>query len=123
MMQVWPVRWFGKRTVVRWRFGHRPNCRMEGPPLTKLLPVALSDRKSTRLNSSHLVISYAVFCLKKKKNEGSPLDLCIGTALLRSQRTDPSGRTTRNSRSMIFFFKYWATAEIYPLPPPDALPI
>src|SRR2546426_3193366 len=28
----------------------------------------LRDRKSTRLNSSHLVISYAVFCLKKKKN-------------------------------------------------------
>src|SRR5256885_5305715 len=28
-----------------------------------------SDRKSTRLNSSHLVISYAVFCLKKKKIE------------------------------------------------------
>src|SRR2546426_9813757 len=27
------------------------------------------DRKSTRLNSSHLVISYAVFCLKKKKEE------------------------------------------------------
>src|SRR2546426_4951343 len=29
----------------------------------------LRDRKSTRLNSSHLVISYAVFCLKKKKNK------------------------------------------------------
>src|SRR5688500_19062428 len=29
-------------------------------------PVHVSDRKSTRLNSSHLVISYAVFCLKKK---------------------------------------------------------
>src|SRR5438034_2567897 len=29
----------------------------------------LEDRKSTRLNSSHTVISYAVFCLKKKKNE------------------------------------------------------
>src|SRR5256885_9548002 len=28
------------------------------------------DRKSTRLNSSHLVISYAVFCLKKKKQNG-----------------------------------------------------
>src|SRR5256885_13758476 len=28
------------------------------------------DRKSTRLNSSHLVISYAVFCLKKKKKTG-----------------------------------------------------
>src|SRR2546426_6666078 len=29
------------------------------------------DRKSTRLNSSHLVISYAVFCLKKKKKSGT----------------------------------------------------
>src|SRR2546426_5650296 len=31
------------------------------------LLAVLLDRKSTRLNSSHLVISYAVFCLKKKK--------------------------------------------------------
>src|SRR5947207_9935266 len=31
----------------------------------------VSDRKSTRLNSSHTVISYAVFCLKKKMNEGN----------------------------------------------------
>src|SRR5256885_8768269 len=31
--------------------------------------VECGDRKSTRLNSSHLVISYAVFCLKKKKNK------------------------------------------------------
>src|SRR2546426_3883575 len=30
---------------------------------------AQADRKSTRLNSSHLVISYAVFCLKKKKKQ------------------------------------------------------
>src|SRR5438034_3435880 len=30
------------------------------------------DRKSTRLNSSHTVISYAVFCLKKKKNRETP---------------------------------------------------
>src|SRR3989454_6327997 len=36
------------------------------PPRT--LPADVEpDRKSTRLNSSHLVISYAVFCLKKKK--------------------------------------------------------
>src|SRR2546426_8425575 len=35
-------------------------CPPGGAPL-------LRDRKSTRLNSSHLVISYAVFCLKKKK--------------------------------------------------------
>src|SRR5690349_22549305 len=32
-----------------------------------VLPVRLPDRKSTRLNSSHVEISYAVFCLKKKK--------------------------------------------------------
>src|SRR5205814_9440783 len=32
----------------------------------RLLPQARGDRKSTRLNSSHLGISYAVFCLKKK---------------------------------------------------------
>src|SRR5256885_4026120 len=31
--------------------------------------VGKADRKSTRLNSSHLVISYAVFCLKKKKRK------------------------------------------------------
>src|SRR5260221_6951173 len=40
-------------------------------PLPKtpfLLPARPLDRKSTRLNSSHTVISYAVFCLKKKKN-------------------------------------------------------
>src|SRR2546422_1569590 len=34
-------------------------------------PVLLADRKSTRLNSSHGYISYAVFCLKKKKKKRS----------------------------------------------------
>src|SRR6266436_8119236 len=34
-------------------------------------PGSLGDRKSTRLNSSHGYISYAVFCLKKKKKEKS----------------------------------------------------
>src|SRR2546426_3706179 len=33
------------------------------------IPQLAGDRKSTRLNSSHLVISYAVFCLKKKKKK------------------------------------------------------
>src|SRR5437899_6530585 len=33
------------------------------------------DRKSTRLNSSHLGISYAVFCLKKKKKKQTKLDV------------------------------------------------
>src|SRR5690349_23130688 len=40
-------------------------------PEGKVSPVAYAkiDRKSTRLNSSHVEISYAVFCLKKKKNK------------------------------------------------------
>src|SRR2546426_3296939 len=42
----------------------RPNM----PADTGLKPNQSGDRKSTRLNSSHLVISYAVFCLKKKKH-------------------------------------------------------
>src|SRR5256885_7369903 len=41
------------------------------PPVRAGVPPGPADRKSTRLNSSHLVISYAVFCLKKKKNKSS----------------------------------------------------
>src|SRR2546426_3840201 len=50
----------------------RPLCpRASESATTKLTALRRSrlDRKSTRLNSSHLVISYAVFCLKKKKKE------------------------------------------------------
>src|SRR5258708_9014502 len=39
-----------------------------------------TDRKSTRLNSSHQIISYAVFCLKKKKNTKQP---CFGCTTLK----------------------------------------
>src|SRR5947207_6254987 len=39
------------------------------PPGIYMPPGRILDRKSTRLNSSHTVISYAVFCLKKKKNK------------------------------------------------------
>src|SRR5574344_2560772 len=35
-----------------------------------------TDRKSTRLNSSHQIISYAVFCLKKKNKTTSPTQAC-----------------------------------------------
>src|SRR5688572_31637728 len=38
-------------------------------------PPRVGDRKSTRLNSSHSQISYAVFCLKKKKLQALPLEL------------------------------------------------
>src|SRR5256885_7429989 len=43
----------------------RPHPHVRHPGLD--VPDLHGDRKSTRLNSSHLVISYAVFCLKKKK--------------------------------------------------------
>src|SRR2546430_9639893 len=39
----------------------------ESSPTPDVYPIPLLDRKSTRLNSSHSQISYAVFCLKKKK--------------------------------------------------------
>src|SRR5690606_41844407 len=39
----------------------------EGMSESESMAILLTDRKSTRLNSSHVKISYAVFCLKKKK--------------------------------------------------------
>src|SRR5258708_21885630 len=73
------------RTRVRPRAGrHRLEHRAVRQLIQKLVQVSLErlhgllqgeehdeDRKSTRLNSSHQIISYAVFCLKKKKNEHS----------------------------------------------------
>src|SRR5439155_7463339 len=44
-----------------------PRRRVQRDPV--LVEPALEDRKSTRLNSSHVAISYAVFCLKKKKKQ------------------------------------------------------
>src|SRR2546422_7922268 len=51
--------WDGRVTL------HGGNPYLASPAVPK---VALQDRKSTRLNSSHGYISYAVFCLKKKKH-------------------------------------------------------
>src|SRR3989442_9724523 len=42
-------------------------------------PHIAGDRKSTRLNSSHVRISYAVFCLKKKKTDKIPDDVRHGS--------------------------------------------
>src|SRR5438094_6164854 len=49
-----------------WRRGFRRPSRTSGP-ISAARTRTRSDRKSTRLNSSHRTISYAVFCLKKKK--------------------------------------------------------
>src|SRR2546427_6353371 len=44
------------------------------------------DRKSTRLNSSHSQISYAVFCLKKKKNKYAAEECTTGQRLIEHRR-------------------------------------
>src|SRR3989454_3258244 len=49
------------------------------------------DRKSTRLNSSHLVISYAVFCLKKKKKHVGAHGGGAGSDVVRRAATLPRG--------------------------------
>src|SRR5438034_8559011 len=46
------------------------------------------DRKSTRLNSSHTVISYAVFCLKKKKKKTESTELVTNTRTTAGQNTN-----------------------------------
>src|SRR6266702_7215428 len=46
-----------------------PPARPQLPPYVCCRKSAPKDRKSTRLNSSHVAISYAVFCLKKKKKK------------------------------------------------------
>src|SRR5438045_6446890 len=59
---------FGKRCPQR--YVHVPALLDRGGECCLHAPIKQSrDRKSTRLNSSHLGISYAVFCLKKKKDD------------------------------------------------------
>src|SRR2546422_5860455 len=57
---------------------------VKGPAATTLYGTEASngDRKSTRLNSSHGYISYAVFCLKKKKNTPPPTNTSDTSATL-----------------------------------------
>src|SRR3712207_8920603 len=47
----------------------------ESAKVRKCVSAMIADRKSTRLNSSHANISYAVFCLKKKKFRSIPAEL------------------------------------------------
>src|SRR5476649_2358182 len=91
------------------------------------------DRKSTRLNSSHTVRSYAVFCLKKKNSaispsgsECSPRIRAWKARTMWNQR--PCWRCSMrfarpDMRSFLFVFNDTATTEIYTLSLHDALPI
>src|SRR6266850_2466783 len=100
---------------------------------------ALKDRKSTRLNSSHLVSSYAVFCLKKKTVRGRaglvrrhnwPLRQPHRQEPVHADRrdVDTNGRAARGHGDAVrfhalFFFSGTPTTGIYTLSLHDALPI
>src|SRR6266446_1413323 len=97
------------------------------------------DRKSTRLNSSHLVISYAVFCLKKKKifisDHSDPSSSALSRICARLTFSDfplsrltiswhtPRSATERRTVSFFFFLHDPAPTNIYTLSLHDALPI
>src|SRR5258708_3090919 len=80
------------------------------------------DRKSTRLNSSHQIISYAAFCFEKKKDLRSTTPTIPSDSTRRSPCT-PCSHTTRLLIFFLFFFNDTATTEIYTLSLHDALPI
>src|ERR1039457_529148 len=94
------------------------------------------DRKSTRLNSSHLVISYAVFCLKIKGAGGTvrPISAAIAPAmklhgreravLLHSRREfqkDGMAPAVAVKYLLVFFLNVTRPPQLHPLPPHDAL--
>src|SRR5215468_9653001 len=115
------------------RFGERQACRAgwaAGRP--RMLCV---DRKSTRLNSSHITISYAVFCLKKKKTKEAYIAPRTEKPPVRPSPEIVADKATAlavgvtgapvsgHGRRWFFFFNDTATTEIYTLSLHDALPI
>src|SRR6185312_4419506 len=88
------------------------------------------DRKSTRLNSSHDQISYAVFCLKKKKEIGDGLadereevSEIYQAAIVAHLFERAEVALEAGWHESLFFFNDTATTEIYTLSLHDALPI
>src|ERR1022692_1284150 len=85
--------------ISRWRTRRRPACarsrRCRDTP---------SDRKSTRLNSSHLVISYAVFCLKKKYNTNQDPRSRLRPAYFPGWWAGGGRRLLRSFDCLVFFF-------------------
>src|SRR5882724_612606 len=106
------------------------------PRVRQLLAAGDRERKSTRLNSSHLGISYAVFCLQKKiagldEPSGGHVEI-MGRSLTRRPEAERVKLRVRhigvspqtgNLFDHLFFFNDTATTEIYTLSLHDALPI
>src|SRR2546426_18472 len=105
------------------RVGHGQAAAQSAHLFDVLLPgQGVEDRKSTRLNSSHLVISYAVFCLKKKTwGSGAGWRRWPGTTAAATQLS--TLWCAPPALSFLFFFNDTATTEIYTLSLHDALPI
>src|SRR3989454_2234004 len=73
----------------------RPASEPLTPRITRQCSKKKRDRKSTRLNSSHLVISYAVFCLKKKTRLNSS-HLVISYAVFCLKKKKTTNNTIQN---------------------------
>src|SRR5215475_6924421 len=103
-----------------------PACR-GGSPSRCPGPPRWPDRKSTRLHSSHVKISYAVFCLKKKKGveEVGVCSLRVRVQRAAEGLVGPGAVALRigGAAQLRFFFNDTATPEIYTLSLHDALPI
>src|SRR5215204_5446403 len=96
-------------------FRSRLTSRSFPPPPARPAPRSSlkRDRKSTRLNSSHTVISYAVFCLKKKNRQGVTVPLiqhgglsrwAVGPLVVPSLRTFFYVQNSRRNWTYLFFF-------------------
>src|SRR3954462_9250186 len=94
------------------------------------------DRKSTRLNSSHTIMSYAVFCLKKTRRREKECGVGVRQRASHSPRARRASWARRSPRrpppptrhylrvtARPLFFNDTATTEIYTLSLHDALPI
>src|SRR6202050_259322 len=124
------------RSLAEWKYAVAPLDERPAGQSDEL--IANPDRKSTRLNSSHMSISYAVFCLKKKKSRGtrdnSPrwrrrlrqLGSCQRCVLLSTSVIESRASIVVrvwSSNTDYFFLKDTATPKISPFPLQDAFPI
>src|ERR1039458_3524862 len=77
------------------------------------------DRKSTRLNSSHLGISYAVFCLKKKEFNKAAAQYKVTAKVVGPQSDDPLGELDALQQAVRskLFFNLKAAPEVSPFSP------
>src|SRR5260364_267956 len=128
-----------KLVSVRFDLDVLETFRASGPGWQTRINAALAeDRKSTRLNSSHQIISYAVFCLKKKNQTDSDCTSGFKNTLSLSQPKHARPRARRNFQPLwraqagarqrrcprvVFLLNDTATTEIYTLSLHDALPI